>query len=622
MLADAASGQTVDLGPGPTVLDSVESWGPERTIRASVLRHLLTEEEWPVDSQGILLRRIRIRGNLYLPFATLRCPLMLEACYLDNVIVNMATISLLSLTGCRLGGLAGGGLIAKGLNLSGSTLVGPFSLRGAQIGYVECIKTSITGRDQDGNALVADHAEVAGSVSFAQGTADGVVRLSGAAIGGQLVFRGFTLKGHDINGNALFAERIKADSGIYLDQGFTAPGAVRLHGANAEGLVCSGANLAGSDREGNSLVADGIRISGGAFFDENFTTAGAVRLHSADIGVQLAFRGARLNGRDTEGNALVADGARIGGSVFLDQDFKAAGTVSLKSVSIGGSLGFMPGAQTDLEHPIALDAARMKIAGALRWAPATRITGPVNLQNTAVGQLEDDWATEKASENGYWPTNGLLCLHEFTYDALGGDHRATTRQRIEWIRSQYRVTSSGKPTAFSTQPYELLAKLYQQSGQDREARAVAIARRADLRRFGDLSWHRKISNLLLDKTIKYGYETWRALVLLAIVYLAFLSITILAQHNNAIVPVQNLWGIHPVPSATSCTSNYPCFYPLGYAIDTVIPIVNVHQADYWGLDGSVPWGWAWVASAWVATGLGWALVTLLVAGYTGLVRTR
>jgi DNA segregation ATPase FtsK/SpoIIIE, S-DNA-T family len=61
-------------------------------------------------------------------------------------------------------------------------------------------------------------------------------------------------------------------------------------------------------------------------------------------------------------------------------------------------------------------------------------------------------------------------------------------------------------------------------------------------------------------------------------------------------------------------------YPAGYAIDTVIPIISVHQAQYWGPNGHASWGKAWVVSTWIATGLGWALATLLVAGYTGLVR--
>jgi hypothetical protein len=84
--------------------------------------------------------------------------------------------------------------------------------------------------------------------------------------------------------------------------------------------------------------------------------------------------------------------------------------------------------------------------------------------------------------------------------------------------------------------------------------------------------------------------------------------------------VAGQWPVHSVPSATQCASDYPCFYPAGYTVDTVIPIINVHQADYWGPDGHSPWGWVWVGGTWIVTGLGWALATLLVAGYTGLVR--
>lgn len=73
-------------------------------------------------------------------------------------------------------------------------------------------------------------------------------------------------------------------------------------------------------------------------------------------------------------------------------------------------------------------------------------------------------------------------------------------------------------------------------------------------------------------------------------------------------------------ATAQCTSSYPCFYPAGYAIDTVIPIINVHQATYWGPDGHATWGHALVVFTWVGAGLGWALATLAVAGYTGLVR--
>ena len=121
-------------------------------------------------------------------------------------------------------------------------------------------------------------------------------------------------------------------------------------------------------------------------------------------------------------------------------------------------------------------------------------------------------------------------------------------------------------------------------------------------------------------TIKYGYQAWRAGVGLAALFGIVLALSVLGQHQHVMVPVGDIKGLRPVPSATQCTSNYPCFYPAGYTVDTVIPLVNVHQAEYWGPDGHAAWGWLWVGSAWVATGLGWALATLLVAGYTGLVR--
>ena len=164
------------------------------------------------------------------------------------------------------------------------------------------------------------------------------------------------------------------------------------------------------------------------------------------------------------------------------------------------------------------------------------------------------------------------------------------KQRLEWIRSQYEGDKDKRP-AFAAQPYEQLAAIVpSRAGQDTEARKVAIARRRDLRKYGKLNWYRKFGNWFLDTTIRYGYQTWRAAVGLAAVFLAFLVLSILAQHQHVIVPAGDTKGLHPLPTATQCTSNYPCFYPFGYTIDTVIPIISVHQADNWRLDGSSPWG--------------------------------
>lgn len=55
-------------------------------------------------------------------------------------------------------------------------------------------------------------------------------------------------------------------------------------------------------------------------------------------------------------------------------------------------------------------------------------------------------------------------------------------------------------------------------------------------------------------------------------------------------------------------------------LDLVVPLINIHQADYWQVNGHHALGWMWVLGSWLATALGWFLATLLVVGYSGLAR--
>jgi hypothetical protein len=573
MVAGAAAGELVDRGEGPFELARMQGWGEERTVRAAVLRHLLISEEWPADARGVRLRGVRISGVLDLQAAALRCPLRLEGCLLNEPAwLDQATATVLTITGCHLAGLTGEMLTAKALDLAGSTLTGPLRLQGAVIaGALSCRGAHLVGCDNDGNSLVAD----------------------GITVGGE---------------------------GVLLDGGFTTAGTVRLFRAQITGaLSCGGADLAGCDNDGNSLVADGMKVSFDVFLDDGFTAAGAVSLLLADITGTLSCRGAHLSGCDDDGRSLAAYGMRVTGDVWLDKGFAAAGGISLRSVRVGGTVWLLGKLAAD-KTALALDATGAQVAGTLRWEPAEQVIGRVILDGAAVGGLNDAWTPVTRPANGFWPTGGRLSVKGFTYDTAGGDHPATIEDRLKWLRSQYQPAAEDPQRAFATQPYEQLAGVCRRAGRDTAARQVAIARRADLRKYGDLNLYRKAVSWLLDKTIRYGYETWRAGVGLVVVFAAFLALSVLGQHQHVIVPVGNITGLQPKPDATQCTSSYPCFYPAGYTIDTVIPLIDVHQAEYWGPDGHAAWGWIWVGSSWAATGLGWALATLLVAGYTGLVR--
>jgi hypothetical protein len=576
LLDYASVGKRLDLaGDGRVDHQAMSEWGPARTVRAAVLRHLLVESQWPVHSKGVWLRGARISGPLDLESATVRCPLQLEDCHLDSpdpVILGYATAPWIRVSHCRVvGGLTANLLVVtKELDLKGSAF-------------------------------------------------EGVIHLLDASITGQLICGGAQLTGTDSNGNALDGSGMKVGSSVFLNQGFTAVGAVRLVGAHITNqLNCDGAQLTGIDSNGNALVGDAMKVGGDVFLDQ-ITAAGTVRLSGADITGQLACRDAQLNGRDDDGIALEGEGMKVGGDVFLDQEsgpgFAAtAGAVSVAGARIGGSV-WLDGA--DLAEPDAFLADGVHVSGQLHWAPRSPVHGLVDLERAAVHRLDDDWNLPDA----HWPEAGQLRLAGFTYDGFGGTKQASFRQRLDWIRRSHTTATATTLAAFAAQPYEQLAQVYRQAGQETEARQVAIARRNDLRRYGSLTRPRKLSNWLLDKTIRHGYQPLRAVGLLVAIYLVVLGIFWFAQHqDNAIVPAKNTKAITPAPTALHCSSAYPCFYPAGYAVDIVVPIINVRQAENWRANGHAAWGWAYIAVGWVGTGLGWAFTTLAVVGYTGLVR--
>jgi hypothetical protein len=843
MVAAAAAGELKDCGQGPFRLAEMQAWGKARTIRAAVLRHLLVENHWPVAARGVRLRGMRISGQLDLEAAKLRCPLRLDSCYFDGrrPALGFASVSLLEIKGCHLAGLAAESLdVGTDLDLSGSTFTRPIQLEGAAIaGQLNCSSATLKGKDEDGDALIADGLKVGGDLVLNKGfTATGAIRLIGADITGQFNCCGAILNGTEKDGNALIADTVTIGGGVFLSEGFTADGTIRLPGAAITGnLSCKGAKLNGTDKDGYALVAFRMKVGTDVCLDGVSTKDGAIKLPGANITGQLSCRGAQLNGKDEEDNALIADSMKVGGRVIIDDGFTAAGTVrlpganitgrlrcrhaelngkdkhgrallademtagggvalvgvcttrgaihmagadikadlrcnrvrlegvdgdgnalvansvkvgsgvtiydvftaagairlpganitgrlrcanaklkgrdnygralladgmtvgggmwlggvratcgaiymvgaeitgnlycdgvrlkgadeqgnalvadqikvsdsiflrssrrsytkpgsvaegaiSLKSARVGGSLQLKPeklaeGRDAEGKPKVALDLTGAQIAHDLVWEPSQAVLGEVILDDAEVGRLKDNL---ELNSNGHWPSScdGLLHLDGFTYNRISEEPKAALQKRLEWIGSPHKPARTNRQRVFTTQPYEQLATVYRRAGQDTEARKVDIARRRDLRRYGDLTSYRKLGNWLLDNSIRYGYQTWRAIVALAVLYAAAVVIFLIAQHHtNALIPILAPTGLHPVPAAMRCTSNYPCFYPAAYAIDTVIPIINVHQAAYWGPSGRGPWGHALAIFTWVGIVLGWILATLAVAGYTGLVR--
>ncbi len=138
---------------------------------------------------------VLISGQLDLESATLRCPLHLDSCYLDNdgpVVLDYATASVLILTGCHMGGLEADNLVVtRELDLTGTTFTGPVRLLDAEITGQLVMRGAQVGKD--GRILSADGLKVGGSVFLDSDadrgafTAAGAVRLAVTA-GGEADF--------------------------------------------------------------------------------------------------------------------------------------------------------------------------------------------------------------------------------------------------------------------------------------------------------------------------------------------------------------------------------------------------------------------------------------------------
>ncbi|QGF23519.1 hypothetical protein [Raineyella fluvialis] len=169
-----------------------------------------------------------------------------------------------------------------------------------------------------------------------------------------------------------------------------APPAVDLRGASITGeLGMTGAVVTG--RGEDALVLDGATIGGAAFLDRGFCAVGQVRAHGATVRGQLNMTGAALTALG--GDALVLDRASIGGGVFLDRGFRATGTVRAHGMTSSGELNMTGAALTALGGD-ALVLDRASIGGGVFLDRGFRTKGRVRAHGAMIaGQLNMSGAT-------------------------------------------------------------------------------------------------------------------------------------------------------------------------------------------------------------------------------------
>jgi len=445
----------------------------------------------------------------------------------------------------------------------------------------------------------ADGLSVRGYLFLSDGfTAGGEVRLPGAQIGGGLDcshgrFKNPPQKDVIASGKALIADGANVKGAVFLSDRFTAEGEVRFVGAEiGKNFECSGGtfnnppqkDVAGS---GKALIADGANVRGSVFLNAGFAAKGEVRLVGTQIGSNLncsraTFDNPRREDLARGGVALNADRLNIKGGVALCDGFIAEGEVRLPGARIGGELDCHGGTFSGL---IILGA---NVAGHLLLFPIRHAAkGEIDLTNASADALFDD----KTS----WPASGNLRLDGFVYGRISEGPR-DPETRLKWLALQ---------PVFTPQPYRQLAKVLRESGDDRGARRILYEMEKLRRTEQSRIWRDRLHNEKLTRRsrmaawTRYGLARGWGKVLKATIGYCFRLQRTLYWLIGLTVLGTLLFGLGYLGGSMAPTErdayacfekqgwpprHYQAFNPFIYALENSVPVLKLGQDSAWAPD--------------------------------------
>lgn len=567
-------GRACDLRVGNEECDAVEGageWGPERRIRADVVTRLaLGEAQVPAGRAAqLLIRGARLTGRLTLRHGRAVCPLLFEECAFDDPLdLTRAELPALSLKGSRFPGLDGYALSLHGdLDLS-DVVSGAVDLFGAHIsGRIWLVGANLSCTD--GYALSAPDMDLAGGLYGGAGfVAEGGVNLYGTSVGAGVEFDGAHLT-HP-HAPALRAHNMSLGGDLSLtDARLT--GGMTLFGADIGGqLWLNGATLL--NEGGWALSAPNMSVRGGLYACKGFTADGGVNLYGASIGAGVELDGATLS--SNHGPSLRAPHATVTGDLRCGEGFSVkGGGITLAGARIAGRLSFCG---ADLggggDGPVTLDCTGAGL-GELALTQLRSTPGTVLLTGATTRTIHDDAQFRPAH----------LDLNRTQYEMLLPHLPA--QQRLAWL-------AHGAGGHYQPWRYEQLAAYYRRLGHDEDARTVLLAKQRRRRR--TLRVPSRLWGHLQDLLVGYGYRPARAFGWLT------LGITLTACY----------FSLFPPTPANGTKGPHPDFSPFIYAVDVLLPVLDLGQQQAFLAHGPGQW------LVWASVTGGWILATAVIAGMT------
>jgi hypothetical protein len=588
------------------------------------------------------------------------------------------------------------------LRLCGAEIRGNLDMRGCSLEGIADAKGArlplfADGLTVHGNALLSDGFRALGEVRLNGCVIHRNLDCSGAHLSNP---GGYSLSaaGAHVEGSAYFSET--KEWVIYPDAlPFVSEGTLRLEGATIDGnLDCEAGRFTATaflpdritstatppEEDLYAILAPGVRVGADLLFGSTdaiqFSVHGFIQLISAHVGGDFFCDRAVFDFPGEE--PLIADGMTVIGSTFL-QDIEANGMLRFTQASLKQGL-FIAGAKFDTTTPCRRwttddeDSAAKELGGpvcgiyaedvvveaALWWKRITKIApGSISfwlyLPRAKLTSIDDDrpsWdALDRLELTGceYGSVAGLtdaqvdwrLAVLDRQYASLTVERRypeiTLFYMRLRaWASHELHVLDDSIKK-FQPQPYIQLAKTIRAAGYESAARKVLTRLERNRTRYSDIGLFPQSWRWLVDGLLRYGYSPFRPVVIL-LIWAAVSAVLFQKAFEDKLIVAGKDNQVSSIASPSTASPRI-AFNALVYAIDTLVPIVDLYQKKNWIVQSAGAgnqqlgqrqgWGDA-IEDVWRTkpgwnvgsllifnTFFGWLLTTLFAAGVTGLLRS-
>jgi uncharacterized protein YjbI with pentapeptide repeats len=593
-----------------------------RTLSAAFLQRMLFAAPYrdELPSEGVHISHARIEGRLSFVSHAFSHALALDNSTFDGPVLlqHFATLGSLSFEHST---------FTKALDMR-SLRSGDVILQNARFESIDLSSASINGiLTLDGsrvtNALTLAEAKITSNVTMDRvrkvPATIGSLKMTGAEIGGRLSMTYSVIKDDFDMSDVSVGRRADFDGGSFPAYATFVNAHVGGHLAlpdHGGDLDLTGVNVGGDVAVTNarytSVDLGSATVSGEVRFDDS--TVGVLNMRELKVDQDLKLFNSRFryvsieNGtiggslhidRSAFDKQLIVSQETIGGNLDVFNDRLPPEPTLFGNMSVTGNLQLSGGKFGSLDFTGTKSSGDFLLGsyGPVTWFPDALL----NLRNVTVRAVEDRNSGCRTPGDGCpspWPPQ--MDLGGFTYQTLGSrsidlrEHLSSdiARRTKGWWAAHWLP----KGAQFNPQPYDQLASVLKQLGQQRTANDV-LFERADQERLEAQSsvsqWPQSFGLYVHRESIGYGYRVWRA-VPWALAFV-FIGITILHFSGES-------RRLHLGSGAI-------------YSFDMLLPVIKLEENNYKLQLRSGVRHYFYAHKL-----VGWVLASFLLAGLSGLAK--